>query len=120
MESILKNNWLDIAVTVAIAVAVFSGNEVLRWVVLIYTPLMLLLKIVAFSNRHSTSRIKPKDSGTPPLFYHILYGVNVAILLYGSLVVSRSWWWVTACWALIWILSAAAGTGSKTKPKSAA
>lgn len=115
--NLLKNAWLDIAVTILIGAAVFLDLEAARWAVMIYTPFMVLLKLVAFSGRHSPSRIKPKDAGVPSIVYHILYGANLAMLLFGSVRVSESWWWVAAAWAIIWLLSAATGKGKPVTQK---
>jgi len=109
--NLLRNAWLDIAVTALIAFAVFDGNEAAQWAIMIYTPFMVLLKISAFTGRHSPSRIKPRDTGIPVVAYHILYGANVGILVFGSLRVSNIWWWVAACWGVIWLLSALTGKG---------
>lgn len=115
--NLLKNIWLDLAVTAVIAVAVFLDHEVARWAVMIYTPFMVVLKIASFTTRHSPSRIKTKDLGVPVLVYHVLYGANVALLVFGSLNVRDLWWWFAACWAVIWLLSAATGTGKQSPKK---
>ena len=113
--NLLKNAWLDITVTALIALAVFLENEAASWAVMIYTPFMVVLKISAFTGRHSPSRLRPRDAGVPLLVYHVLYGANVAILVFGSVRVTNTWWWVAGCWFVIWILSAAAGKGSSIK-----
>ena len=94
---ILKNAWLDIAVTVLIVAAVIFGGEVARWGVVVYTPIMLLLKIAAFKGRHSPARLRPQDAGVPVVVYHFIYAANVGLLVYGALFVSTGWWWVAVC-----------------------
>ena len=116
--NLLKKAWLDIAVTALIAVAVFDGNEAAGWAVMIYTPFMVLLKITAFTGRHSPSRIKPQDTGIPVVVYHILYGANLGLLVFGTLRVTTTWWWVAACWAIIWLLSAVTGKGKPVTKSS--
>jgi hypothetical protein len=108
---ILKNVWLDLIVTAVIAVAVFTGQEVAYWAVVVYTPFMVLLKIIAFSGRHKPSRFKPQDAGVPLAVYHVLYAANFGLLVFGSLRVSDSWWWMAGCWGVIWLLSALSGKG---------
>ena len=95
----IKNTLVDVAVTVLIVLAVTMNLEWARWGVLIYTPLMVILKIVAFVGSQSLGQLKPKGDGVPVWFYHALYGVNVLMT-----VVDR-WWIVAGGWALIWILS---------------
>jgi hypothetical protein len=98
--SIIKHFWLDILVAAVIAVAVFTELEYAWWAVAIYTPLMALLKLVAFMNRHAVSRLKQKDVGVPKWIYHVLYAINVALLVYDR------WWWAAGLWVIIWVLSA--------------
>jgi hypothetical protein len=96
----IKNVLLDLAVVAVIFAAVVLRLEWARWVVLIYTPFMILLKLVGL---RSIARIKMPTKKTvevaPAGFYHALYGVNVALLLYGQ------WWIVAAGWIVIWVLS---------------
>lgn len=109
---ILKNAWFDALVTALIAYAVFvGGSEAVRWAIVVYSPVMLLLKVVAFAGRHKRSPIKPQDPGIPVAVFHVLYAANVAILTYGAIRTSSDWWWVAGCWAIIWLLSAASGKG---------
>lgn len=105
----IKNAWLDIAVTGVMALAALVHMEWARWAIMVYTPFMLLLKVVAFTNRHSRSKIKPTESGVPEAVYHTLYGANVLLAAYDS------WWWIAGCWAAIWILSVVSGKGSSAK-----
>lgn len=112
--NLIKNAWLDIAVTVLIAVAVLTGNEITRWAVMVYTPFMVLLKLAALRGSYTPSKIRPKETGVPEMVYHVLYALNVALLVFGGLRVSGTWWWVAACWILIWLLSAAASKGKGT------
>jgi len=94
----LKNALLDIAITVMIALATFGEMQWAWWVVVVYTPFMLLLKIMAFQGRHKRSKIKPTDVGVPTIVYHILYAANVFFAVWDR------WWWMAAAWAVIWVL----------------
>lgn len=96
----IKNAWIDVAVTVVLALAVFADATWAWWAIAVYTPFMLLLKVAAYTRRHSGSKIKPIDAGVPPVVYHVLYAANVLIASYDG------WWWMVACWAAIWVLSA--------------
>jgi hypothetical protein len=108
---ILKNAWIDIAVTALIVLAVVDGSPVATWGIYVYTPIMVLLKLSAFMSRNKPAKFKPQDAGVPIAVYHVLYAVNAGVLLYGALRVDPDWWWVAASWAIIWLLSAAAGKG---------
>ncbi len=95
----LKHVLLDLAVTVVILLAVLTEQAWARWVVWIYTPLMLLLKVVAVFGAGLTAQVKRADAKVPVWFYHLLYAINVGVLL------GFGWWLVGAGWALIWGLS---------------
>ncbi|MGA7306551.1 MAG: hypothetical protein WBW88_16860 [Rhodothermales bacterium] len=105
----IKNAWLDIAVTGVMVLATLVHMEWAWWVIAVYTPFMLLLKVVAFTNRHSHSKIKPTESGVPKAVYHTLYGANVLLAAYDR------WWWIVGCWAAIWILSVVSDKASGPK-----
>ncbi len=91
---------LDIAVTVCIAVATLQGAEWAKWVVWIYTPFMLVLKIAAyFGPSMVKKKRKDRPDEPPPWFHHLLYAINVLLLS-----VAR-WWLEAAGWLAIWIIS---------------
>jgi len=95
----IKNVIVDVIVTVIIALYVFSNAAWGYWVIIVYTPLMVLLKLGAVASGVSKV-VKQKPDETPNWFYHVLYALNFALLLYGAM------WWPAAGWAAIWILSA--------------
>ena len=95
----IKHVIIDIAVTVVIIIAAVTGQVWAQWVVWIYTPFMLLLKLTGFFGSGVTGGFQRTDTDVPPWFYHLLYAINVGVLLiYG-------WWLVGAGWGLIWVLS---------------
>jgi hypothetical protein len=108
----IKNALIDIGVTVLIVLTAVLDLTWTRWVVLIYTPLMLIMKIVAFLGSASLGTLQRKSDGVPTWFYHVLYAVNVGVMAgYAYLsagVPARHGWMLAAGWALIWILSIAA------------
>jgi hypothetical protein len=112
----LKHVIIDLAVTVVIVIAAVTGAVWAQWVVWIYTPFMLLLKLVGVFGAGVTAQFKRAGAEVPTWFYHALYAVNVGVLLvYG-------WWLVGAGWGLIWILSVAAEMRARRtvgKPKKA-
>ena len=93
----IKNAIVDFAVTIAILILAFSKLNALYWVLVIYTGFMLLVKIVGLLG----PAVKTKTGlDTPPDWvYHVLYAVNVGLLLYAS------FWYLAGGWAAIWVLS---------------
>ena len=98
----LKDVVIDLIVTVLIAVAVFGGFAWALWVVWIYTPLMLVLKALAFFSVSLQTLTRKKSVAPPVWFFHLLYGTNVALLAYGRL------WVLAGLWIAIWVFSAGA------------
>ncbi len=97
----IKNASVDVAVTLLIVLATTQDLAWARWIVLLYTPLMLILKIAMLLGGRTLGRLKQKDGGVPVWFYHVLYAVNVVAAS------ADRWWIVAGGWALIWILSIA-------------
>lgn len=108
----IKNVLLDIAVTVVVAVFVFTSADWAYWVVLVYTPFMLLLKLMAVLSRASSPVKKKVEAAAPAWFFHALYGANVVLLLYAN------WWMMAIGWAGIWLLSAIQESRRSKKDKS--
>ena len=104
----IKQALIDIAVTVLIVLAATMELGWARWIVLVYTPLMLILKIVAFLGSRALGQLKQKSDGVPPWFYHVLYAVNVLVSAGAAFTGARPWWLIAGGWMLIWGLSIAA------------
>lgn len=104
----LKSVLIDIAVTIIIAFYVFQSPEWGYWIIVIYTPLMLLLKVGALTSGVAQA-VKKSDSSAPSWFFHLLYSVNLLLFLIAN------WWLMAGMWAAIWILSAV--QESKKTPK---
>lgn len=95
----LKNIVIDLAVTLLVVVAVVTGAAWAEWIIVIYTPLMLIMKVVALVGGSLFSKLQTAPDEVPRWLYHVLYGVNTGLLLgYG-------WWWVGGQWGVIWLLS---------------
>ena len=99
----LKDVVIDLIVTMLIAVAVFGGFSWALWIVWIYTPLMLVLKALAFFSVNLQTLTRKQGPAPPAWFFHLLYGVNEALLAYGRL------WVLAGLWIAIWVFSAGAG-----------
>lgn len=95
----LKSIILDLIVTALLITAVTTDLSWARWVVIIYTPFMLLLKVLALVGQSLIEQFKPRSPEAPAWAFHLLYAVNVAALACAQ-------WWITAAeWAVIWLLS---------------
>ncbi len=95
----LKNAVIDIAVTVLIVLVTSNVlPEWADWIVLVYTPFILLLKATSYFGGIQVK--KPKGEDAPPTwFFHALYAINTAALFYSQ------WWLVGGLWVLIWLFS---------------
>lgn len=104
----LKNALIDLLVTAVIVIYVFTEAEWGYWIIVIYTPLILLLKIGAIASGAAkiVRKTGKKDvESAPNWFYHVLYATNFSLLLYAYLL-HASPWILAGGWAVIWILSA--------------
>lgn len=98
----IKHVLIDLAVTVVIIIATFTQQPWAVWAVLLYTPFMLLLKLIPLLAGSLVQQVKGPNNGVPDAFYHLLFALNLAALLYAG-------WWITAAqWGVIWVLSVAA------------
>ncbi len=93
-----KDVVIDVLVTICIGLAVWQHLEWAKWIVWIYTPFILLLKIGVYFG--PTMRVKGKKvAAVPNTVYHVLYAINVVMLL------AAKWWLVAAGWAAVWLIS---------------
>jgi hypothetical protein len=98
----LKDVILDLAIAVCVVALALFGAEWAYWVLVIYTPFMVLLKgVAAFAPTMARGKKKVAD-GPPAWFFHVLYGASVMLLGYSQQ------WWIAAGWLAIWLLSAVA------------
>lgn len=108
----IKNALIDIAVTVLIVLTAVLDLTWARWIVLIYTPFMLIMKAVAFLGSQSIGQLQRKGDSVPTWFYHALYATNIVVMAGYAFVsagpVARHGWMLAVGWAAIWILSIAA------------
>ncbi|MEZ4698217.1 MAG: hypothetical protein R2832_17500 [Rhodothermales bacterium] len=98
----LKGVVLDVAIVAVIAIYATSGPSWAWWVIAIYTPFMLLLKLAAYANAGKIRPGKPsskKPDEAPSWFFHLAYALSVALLAYSG------WYLMAGAWLLIWVLS---------------
>lgn len=95
----MKEVVVDLVATALIVVAVIWEPGWAMWIVYIYTPLLLVLKVFALLGR-GLSQLIPVEDDVPRWFYHLLYAVNTILLLVWG------WWGVGLQWLAIWALSA--------------
>ncbi len=92
----LKKEILDIVITIVIVVTLFFKTQILKIFLFIYTPIMLIGRILALSGMNIQKKAGAK---VPDWFLHVLYFINVMVLA-----VNR-WWVLAALWLIIWILA---------------
>lgn len=105
----IKNAIIDIASTAVIIAYALTLATWSWWIIAIYTPLMVLLKVFALSG--AASSVQRKADDVPSWFYHVLYAANVVLLL------TASFYYAAIGWAAIWILSSVAESKSRPKKK---
>ncbi len=92
----LKKVILDIVITVIIISTLFIKTQFLKIFLFIYTPLMLIGRVLALTGLNIQKRGGGK---APDWFLHILYFINVAAL------VANRWWALAVLWLMIWVLA---------------
>jgi hypothetical protein len=98
--SIIRGAAIDILVTIFIVIATVLELAWGRWALLVYTALMLLLKIAAVWSGGLRQMTTQQKRAAPPLWvYHLLYAINVIALGLAG------WWLLFVGWGAIWILS---------------
>lgn len=105
----LKNILIDLTVTILVVLATVFGQMWAGWIVVVYTPVMLVLKFGAFFSGSFLNQFRRSEKDVPSWAYHVLYAINIILL-------GTFQWWVTALqWVLIWGLS----VGSEMKMRRA-
>ena len=104
----LQSAFVDIAITAVIVLWVFGIlPDWAQWIVYIYTPLIAALKLIAFATGLDKVKTKTATNTPPSLFYHLLFAINVATLLYAHFAYRHLEPGIMAgLWVLTWILSA--------------
>ena len=98
----MKNAIVDIVVSGVIVAAVLLKIEWLTIVVIAYTILMLVLKLLAIISNPLMRSVKTGKTATveaPLWFFSSLYAFNVLVLL------AFGWYYTAAQWVLIWLFS---------------
>lgn len=95
----LKDVLIDLAVTVLIVLLALQGWEWAAWVVWIYTPLMVLVKVASLFVGRLMETVR---NDVPAWFFHLLYGLNVVVLAVDGR------WILALFWVVIWSLSVVA------------
>ncbi len=95
----LKHIVLDIIITLFILTVVLLQSEALNIGLAILTVLLILARLSVLSNKDMSKKLSKKQPGVPLLFYHIMNGVNVGLLLLGQR------WLLAVAWGVIWYLS---------------
>lgn len=89
----LKHIAVDLIATIVIAIVVFYQElTVLQYVLFVYTGLIVLAQGFMVLNQNFRSLTKRKAENLPNWVYHILYGINVALLVYGGFYITAVGW----------------------------
>lgn len=97
----VKYVLLELAVTLTIVLATIPNLTWARWIVIAYTALMVVLKVIALAGRRTLKSVKPSNPDVPDWFWHVNYAVNIFLLA------ADAWWLMVGAWVLIWVLSVA-------------
>jgi uncharacterized membrane protein YecN with MAPEG domain len=97
-------NWIkdvltDIIVTIVIVIAVFFPQNILTGIILGYSILMLIAKLVVYFGDFQLQMMRKVQNDAPEWFSHVLYAINVIALL------ASQWWYTGSIWIAIWIMS---------------
>lgn len=103
----LKNALVDLAVTGLVVTATVLDQRWALVLLAIYTPLMLVLKVLPLLPGALPVKPPRLTDDAPSWFYHVLYALNVALLA------AFAQWMLAAGWLGIWGLSAAAEARAK-------
>lgn len=95
----IKDIVVDLIVTAFIISSAFLLESWMWWVIIIYTAIMLLAKIIVLAGDSSLQLIRKTKTEAPDWLSHLLYALNTVALVYGG------WWFAAAGWLGIWILS---------------
>jgi len=112
----LKNILLDLLITLLILIAVVGRVDWLLVIIIVYSALILLLRVVVLFNADMMHTVYKRMSDTPSWPLHLLYAINVFILSAGQR------FRITVLWMLIWLFSwlgerkaKSSGAGKKTR-----
>ncbi len=97
-------NWIkevivDIAVTLFIIAAVLLEDPWMKYIIWIYTGLMLLTKTLVITRDSFAQLASKAKTNAPDWFSHLLYATNTIVLY------AFQWWYAAAGWTLIWLFS---------------
>lgn len=95
----LRHVIIDLIVLAVIFLATVLDVTAAWWAVAVYTPLMLLLKILAYAGGVGAGAIRSAKEAPPDWLLHTIYGASVLLLLIDA------WYWAAGAWVAIWVLS---------------
>lgn len=100
----LKHITVDLIATLVIAIVVFYDPGILEYVLYVYTGLMMFARTFSMLSSDFRMITKKKVTEAPVWMYHLLYFLNVAILLWGEFYITGASWlyiWIVATWVYI-------------------
>lgn len=93
----LKHLTVDLLATLVIAVVVFYETALLEYVLYIYTGLMVIARSASFYRIDIRAVTRNKINEAPVWVYHLLYFINVVLLIIGE------FYFTSLSWFYIWI-----------------
>lgn len=106
----LKDAYLDIIVLLMVGVFALYPSAIFEVIIWVYSGLLILSKLLAFFM--PSLQQKANKTGAPPLFYHMVYALTVAIFFF----IAK--YYLAAAWVVIWLFSAVTSFKSKNKSQS--
>jgi hypothetical protein len=89
----IKNILIDLLATLVIALVVFfDTGEVLKYVLYIYTGLMVLARSITLISKNFRVITRKKVTDAPLWIYHLLYFLNTSMLAFGEFYITAAFW----------------------------
>lgn len=95
----IQDLFVDILVTTVIISAVLLELDWLTYLIIGYTIFILFFKLLVLISEQLRAITAKSRTTVPDSYYHLLYGVNVGVLILFS------WYFTAIAWAGVWVLS---------------
>ncbi|PIQ62582.1 MAG: hypothetical protein COV99_05575 [Bacteroidetes bacterium CG12_big_fil_rev_8_21_14_0_65_60_17] len=108
----IKHVILDLVILAVLAAWTLTGAVWMWWVIAIYTPLLVVLKVAALTMGVSTAVKAKGGDQAPDWFFHVVYGLSLVLMLVAGNM------YFAAAWALIWVLSAVGNARNRSSARN--
>lgn len=97
----LKHIAVDLLATLVIAFVIFvEASYHLEYVIFIYTGLMVLARSFTLFSKNFRAITRKKVTDAPVWLYHLLYFLNIALLVFGTFYITAIGW--VYIWGIAW------------------